>query len=114
MDLPNSSRVQVDKEKVVGYLLARDHPDGGPKARFFERFGFHPSKWTVLAEALREHGQRHPVSNVVESRHGMRYSVDGSIRSPDGRNPSIRTVWIVELGLAGPRLVTAYPLEVPE
>ncbi|MEW6638092.1 MAG: DUF6883 domain-containing protein [Actinomycetota bacterium] len=31
------------------------------------------------------------------------------MRSPDGRDPVIRTVWLVEKGRSHPRLVTAYP-----
>ncbi len=54
------------------------------------------------------------VANVEETGYGRRYSVDGQIRSPDGRNPTIRTVWIIETGLDIPRLITAYPLEEPK
>jgi Domain of unknown function (DUF6883) len=35
----------------------------------------------------------------------------GSMVSPDGRNPLMRTVWILEKGEDAPRLVTAYPLQ---
>ena len=87
--------------------------NGSSKARFFERFGFHTFEWMVFAVALVEHGQEYPVANVVETGYGRRYSVDGQIRSPDGRNPTIRTVWIIETGLEIPRLITAYPLEEP-
>jgi hypothetical protein len=113
MKLPRASKARVDESKVVGYLLSRVHPDGGSKARFFERFGFRSAEWMTLAEALKEHGQGNEVVNVVETGHGRRYSVDGSIRSPDRRNPAIRTVWIVEPGVDVPRLITAYPLEEP-
>ncbi len=98
----------------MGYLLSSDHPDGGSKARFFERFGFRSSEWLVLAQALKEHGRVNAVSNVVETGYGRRYSVDGSLHSPDGRNPVIRTIWIVEQGLDEPRLITAFPLEGPK
>ena len=98
---------------MVDYLLSSGHPDGSSKARFFEKFGFHLFDWMVFAAALLEHGQVNPVANVVETGYGRRYSVDGQIRSPDGRNPTIRTVWITETGLEFPRLITAYPLEEP-
>jgi len=104
--------MRVDEAKVIDYLLSRDHPDGASKARFFEGFGFRLSKWAVLAEALKEHGRLNAVSKVVDTGYGRRYSVDGPIRSPDRRDPSIRTIWIVEPGLGSPRLITAYPLEV--
>jgi len=68
--------------------------------------------------ALLEHGRVNPVANVVDNEFGKRYSVDGEIRSPDGRNPTIRTVWIVEAGLDIPHmgyfLTTSLENAVPE
>ncbi len=112
MNLPKAHLARVDESKVTGYLLSGDHPDGASKARFFSRFGFRLSEWGVLAQALKEHAQTNTISNVVETGYGRRYSVDGSIRSPDRRNPNVRTVWIVENESDRPRLITAYPLEV--
>lgn len=113
MRLPNPEHLQVDREKILDYLLSPSHPDGQTKAEFFRRFGFLRDQWEVLAEALRQHGMTHPISKTVESPHGTRYSVDGEIESPDGRNPRIRSVWIVEAGSRIPRLITTHPLEVP-
>ena len=109
MKLPNAENARVDRDKVIGYLLNRAHPDGAGKAAFFERFGFSTEKWQLLADALRQHGQ-HPVVNSVESEYGIRYTVDGEIETPDGRRPTVRSVWIVEQGGKRPRLVTAHPL----
>jgi hypothetical protein len=40
-----------------------------------------------------------------------KYFLDGQIETPNGKTPLVRTVWIVDLGLDTPRLVTAYPQE---
>lgn len=109
MNLPNASSCRVDRKKIEGYLLCPTHPDGAAKAHFFRRFGFDLENWKELADALRAHGQSYEVAEVVESRHGKRYSVDGPLRSPDGRNPNVQTVWIVESGTREARLITAYP-----
>jgi hypothetical protein len=111
VQLPQASHARVDEAKVVRYLLSHAHPDGASKARFFEQFGFRAHAWPVLAAALKEQARQNPVTNVVATGHGTRYSVDGVLRTPDGRNPNIRTVWIVEPDMDGPRLITAYPLE---
>ena len=108
--LPRLRSLLVDRAKVVTYLLNREHPDGRHKAAFFERFGFKVEEWTVLTEALRAHGRTHPVVTLVESSHGTRYIVEGEIVTPDGRNPRIRTVWLVEAKTTPPRLITAYPV----
>lgn len=111
MTLPYASQARVDQEKITDYLLSSVHPDGKSKAEFFTQFGFRPEQWTVLATALRGHGARHPVVKVVESDFGTRYAVDGALESPDGSNPRVRTVWIIEKASTTPRLITAHPLE---
>lgn len=109
MMLPDSNRAHVDRAKIADYLLSLTHPDGRSKAEFFMRFGFKVEEWETLAKALREVGISNPVTSLVESPHGTRYTVDGLLRAPDGRTPMVRTVWIVESG-SPPRLITAYPL----
>ena len=111
MRLPNARHAKVEQRKLVEYLLCASHPDGAAKAEFFGRFGFAVERWELLAEALRRHGQVHAVTKRVESAYGVRYSVDGGLETPDGRKPSVRTVWIVEKGSRMPRLITAHPVE---
>jgi hypothetical protein len=48
---------------------------------------------------------------VTETLFGPRYEVEGSLRTPDSRNPHIRTVWQVDKGQLAPRLITAYPVD---
>lgn len=40
MTLPNADKAQIDRQKIVNYLLSASHPDGASKAEFFTRFGF--------------------------------------------------------------------------
>lgn len=110
MKLPYADQLCVDREKITDYLLSTSHPDGASKAVFFSSYGFRSENWEVFAEALRKHGKSHPVVKVVDSSYGSRYSVEGEIETPDGRNPEIRTVWILERESTAPRLVTAYPV----
>ena len=110
MKLPNAGRAIVDESKVVEYLLSARHPDGRSKATFFSGFGFRGQRWVAFARALRDHGSHGEVTGVSRSDYGKRYSVDGAIETPDGRNPRIRTVWIVDSERDAPRLVTAHPL----
>ena len=109
MMLPEAGRARIDRTKVTDYLLSLSHPDGRSKAEFFMRFGFKSGEWQILSDALMAVGASNPVATVVNSPHGVRYTVDGAMKAPDGRKPMIRTVWIVEPGTS-PRLVTAYPL----
>ena len=114
MMLPNAHLAVVEREKVTEYLLNPKHRYGGSKAQFFAEFGFGLQAWETLAEALREHGQRHEVSRTRQTRWGPRYEIDGELNTPDGRRPLIRSVWQLDDGEIAPRLITAYPLEAEQ
>ncbi len=111
MKLPNAENAQVEKEKIVDYLLNPTHRFGASKARFFMQFGFRLTQWESFADALREHGQRHEVSRIKNTPFGPRYQVEGELATPGRRNPQVRTVWQFDHEKIAPRLITAYPLE---
>jgi hypothetical protein len=109
MNLPNAHLAVVEQEKVCGYLFNPAHPDNGGKAEFFLALGFRGEEWRSLAAALRQLAESSPVAKSLASTHGAKYVLDGRIRSPGGKTPWVRTVWIVDQGAPTPRLVTAYP-----
>lgn len=98
----------VSPAKVRDYLLASCHPDNAGKAAFFLRFGFQPERWPELQFALAIHPRSNLVVRATAAGEGTRYRAQGSLNSPDGRNPCIVTIWATEHGMA-PRLVTAFP-----
>lgn len=108
MTLPNAEDVVVPEAKITHYLLAETHPTGRGKAQFFVSLGFRAESWRTLAAALRQHAQDCELAAVETTSFGRRYVVEGPIKSPDGRNPNLRSVWFVEGEGEPPRLVTAY------
>ena len=110
MNLPRAEDVVVLRNKIENYLLHLGHPIGGDKARFFFRFGFRREEWIVLADALRRHAREHPVASSVSDADGVTYLVEGPLATPSGRQPRVRSVWLVETGELAPRFITAYPL----
>ena len=111
MRLPNADELVVEREKIVDYLLNADHQAGATKAAFFDHFGFRIEEWEALAVALLEHGRDNHVIRMTETGFGPRYVVEGEIRTPDGRQPRIRSVWQFDRGQIAPRLITAYALK---
>lgn len=107
-ELPFRDRLRVDQAKIVDYLLSV--ANGRGKAAFFLELGFRIENWEVMADALMKHARTHPVSAMVASRWGARYSVDGIVESPSRRGARVRTVWIVETGSEQTRLITAHPV----
>ena len=110
MKLPNLEKATIAPAKLLDYLLSDTHAHGRHKAAFFKRFGFSRDDWATLRAELFRHASIHEVSRVESSPFGMRYIIDGTLVTPDGRNPRIRAVWFVENGADIPRIVTAFPL----
>jgi hypothetical protein len=111
MILPNAYLAVVAPEKIVDYLLNPAHPDNGGKAAFFLSMGFTANGWAILAESFTQLALHTPVTSCVKSVHGEKYVIDGTIQTPRGVRPRVRTIWIIDSGAANPRLVTAYPAE---
>ena len=111
MKLPGLHAAVVPEKKINWYLLSLSHPSGRTKAAFFSRFGFTSDSWQVLKKSLMSHAADHDVSTIEESDFGIKYIVEGELRTPDGRNPIVRVVWFIARGQTTPHLVTAYPCE---
>lgn len=112
MKLPNAQRAVVPSRKITHYLLSTTHRDGQHKAAFFQGFGFKPEAWEVLASALLDHVRAYEVTEIVPTPFGRNYVVEGLLAAPDGRSPSVRSVWFVANRGEIATLATAYPLDV--
>src|SRR5438132_897116 len=86
------------------YLLNPAHAAGGSKAVFFLRFGFTLADWQHLAEALLRHAHENEVIASERTRHGMRYVIDGVLRTPDGSALNVRSAWYIHFNSDRPRL----------
>lgn len=109
MLLPNRDRAAIDERKVADYSLSPSHPDNGGKAAFFHRWGFSRAAVDVLERAIRDMISRTAVTWQFRSAWGEKYVIDGSLDSPRGMTPPVRTVWIIDAANSAPRLATAYP-----
>lgn len=107
--VPNRDEAEVPQAKILDYLLSLTHPEGRDKAVFFRRFGFRQDRWRDLRNALVEHVRVNPISSAAQKPFGIHYQVEGPLKTPDGRNPFVRTVWIVLEGGTIPQLLSAYP-----
>ena len=105
------AEVAVNPLKITRYLLCLDNgPEAAAKARFFKRFGFVEARPDLLIAALRQHAAENPICDLWSDEWGIHAEVDGPLRTPDGRDPMIRTSWIRDRDAgAVARLVTAFP-----
>ena len=112
MKLPCADHAICDEQKVRDYLLARDHPVGRGKARFFEALGFSRERWRELRVALLALAAEGDATASTPSVFGQKYLLEGILKGPSGRSASVTTVWIVLVGEERPRLVTARPADI--
>jgi hypothetical protein len=109
--LPNAHLTLVEEAKVLDYLLNAAHPDNGGKAAFFLGLGFSRTRWQDLANALKNVAGTAEISKNMETPHGVKYILEGQIKSTSGKTAMVRTIWVVDRGEVAPRLVTAYPFQ---
>jgi hypothetical protein len=107
--LPNAISAVAADAKFRDYLLNANHPMNGGKAAFFQRFGFSQGSWSILQDAILDHPKSNLVSGINRTAWGDTFEVVCNCRSPDGRDPCITSIWVVEPTSPNPRFVTAYP-----
>lgn len=89
--LPNCSQAAISRNKIENYLLNVNHREGKSKAMFFSKFGYSLANTREFYEALR-HLACESVVMRIEKRapFGIRITTEGSLRTPDSRNPYMR------------------------
>ena len=107
--LPNCDNAVVADAKLTDYLLNPVHPRGHAKARFLIRFGFAPDRLEEARTALLGHARTIDISASTQDAFGTIFQLVGPLPSPDGRNPVVTTVWMLDTGATEPRLITLLP-----
>jgi hypothetical protein len=108
MPIPDAQIAIASRDKVYGYLLNLDHPDGGAKGIWFHSLGYERENWQLLADDLLRIARTCDEYDIERSPHGIKYKVSGIVGRPGYRPGRVLTVWIVEPD-EPPRLVTAFP-----
>ena len=110
MKLPNNKNAYVPLAKLIDYLLSETHSVGKSKAKLLRTVGFNEGNVQMLKKGLLEIAHTKDVAEVITTLHGVKYVMDGDIRTPVGLVIKMRTIWIIDAGQERPRFVTTYPL----
>lgn len=110
MKLPNRNNVIISREKLVQYILSETHALGRFKAKFFLDHGFNKTNVQLFENCLRNIAKSEDVGDASHSPYGIKYVIDGEVKTPNGKRVKLRTVWIIEKGEMRPRFVTIYPV----
>lgn len=106
MFVPYAAQAVIASPKITDYLLKNSG-----KAKFFLGFGFTVAQWQVLRDALLRHVATYECVKEIPLDDGVKHVVEGALQSPDGRNPQVRSVWMIDGGRRYPRLISAYALD---
>lgn len=110
MKLPFRKRAYIPEGKLTDYLLSETHPVGGSKAKFFHKLGFDETNADQLARALLHIARSNEVKELKQFIFGTNYVIEGTIRTPKGKNIILKTVWFIKREKRKPSFVTAYPV----
>lgn len=91
MKLPNPDRAVIPPEKLEGYALNPDHPEGRHKAVVFRSaLGIAIAEAEALRAALRQALQNREAIATQRNAHGQKYQVDFNM-STTGKSVMIRS-----------------------
>lgn len=101
----------IDRRKIEHYLLNRNHPDGGGKAKFFYSFGFDIRNTKIFEKALITHYLLYNEEcEVMESEFGSKFIIKGDLETPIGRSVLLKSIWLKPHDSEIIKLVTVYPI----
>jgi hypothetical protein len=110
MKLPNSDSAYIPQPKLMEYLLSPTHPEGGPKAVFFNQVGYFKDNAHELSTILLDIAKANEVTTHILNEFGDKYIIEGILPRTNDKGIPLRTVWVIDKGEVNPRFVTAYPL----
>lgn len=110
MELPNRENAYIPLSKLKDYLLSETHSVGKSKAKLLRSSGFNETNVTSLKEGLLAIAHSEQLIETDASPHGIKYIIEGELKTPTGGAIKMRTVWIIDKGQERPRFVTAYPV----
>ena len=110
MKLPNPERAIIDSEKLAGYCLNPEHPDGQHKARVFKSaLDLDSDDIEELEAALLQAIQTYDAIPDKRNPYGQKYIIDFTMNRAD-KQAIIHSVWIIRNNEDFPRLITCYVL----
>ncbi|NMG19227.1 DUF6883 domain-containing protein [Brasilonema bromeliae] len=110
MKLPHPEQAVIDRQKLSGYCLNPEHPEGRHKARLFKSvLGIALDDEEELEIALRQAIKNYDVIPTKRNQYGQKYVVDFMMVRGEQR-AVVRSAWIVRDTENFPRLISCYIL----
>ena len=106
--LPNAEKAVIRTERLQGYALNFDHPEGMHKAKVFEaKLGITAKNQELLVSQIRQGLPLARATPKLHDEYGQRYSVDVPVTGPDGSG-MVTTAWIIRPGSDVLEMISVY------
>ena len=110
--LPKAEGARIATEKLVGYVLNREHDRGRHKARVFSSaLGIRATDWRYLHDQILAELPEAAVRGTRITPFGVAYEVVVNVDGLNGASAPVVTTWIVQ-GSRPPRLTSAW-VDIP-
>lgn len=107
--LPHYQRAVIQKEKITGYVLNKQHKTGMDKAIAFEKaLGYNIDNADDLIKNIYQNLSLYPAKLRPKTQYGQPFEVIMKLTGPNGKTAKVKTGWIIENGKNHPRLTSAY------
>lgn len=108
MLLPDADAAIIDSNKLVGYVLNKEHPEGKHKAYVFERvLGITSADAVEMREVILAKIKSNPATLGKIDQYGTRYVVKFEWTRTN-KTATVLTSWIIKTGETVPKLTSCY------
>lgn len=105
--MPYVINAATTQNKIQGYLLNSNHPQGKSKAEVINKvLGYHYENWDILSDKIYDAVQTSEVTKIVKTEYGTKYEIPVKITGETGRSLILHTIWQVDEKSRIPRLIT--------
>jgi hypothetical protein len=107
------SKIYIPLQKITGYALKLNHPDGKDKAYMFKKhLGYTQDNYAFLLTQIEEMALTASAFERPSNEHGRIFQVDLQILGNyEGQKETVRTGWIVKPKSNIAQLTTLYIIE---
>ena len=104
------SRIYINDNKIINYLLSLKHPIGQSKAKFFRIIGYDKKNINLFKDNLLKTVDKKNFHNIESSEYGKKYIFESNFENPKNIAVKLRTIWVKEENDTTLKFVTAYPI----
>ncbi len=102
-------KIDIERKKLVDYLISLTHPVGRSKAKFFRAIGFNEDSVDLLQSCLEAMARSEETIERIDTPYGAKHVIEGVLDTPSGKQVIIRTIWMESQNKVL-RFITAYPV----